>query len=119
MDILDILKTLSVVSSDAKTHKYREVAHYEQDGIIVDTARVSDGFQPIETAVAHPEYNNGKWVIVAAYDTIEAATSGHDEWARKMTTEPLPDKLVDCQNNPMAKMGASIGVKMEFPRERR
>ena len=74
------------------------VDRFEGLGMCIDTARVTDGSQPYETGVAHPEYNGGKWIIVEAYDTKEEAKKGHAKWVQVMTENP-PDQLVDCQNS--------------------
>jgi len=77
-------------------HKDREIARYEQDNtLIVDTAFVTDSDKTCETAILHPRYNDGKWIIVEAYDTEFEARIAHDEWVKIITTEPLPDVLVD------------------------
>ena len=68
----------------------------ERSGLMVSTARVSDGRQPLETAVKHPEYNDDKMVIVEAYDDLESAIKGHDKWVVLMTAGPLPEQLTDC-----------------------
>lgn len=86
--------------SDFGNYEQRKVAnHKAENGSEVDTARVSDGRQPFETAVSHPDYNNDEWVIVEAYDTKELAQLGHDRWVKTMTTEPLPEELRDCANS--------------------
>ena len=78
----------------------RKVARFDVDGgASVSTARVSDGRQPFETAVSHPDYNSNKWVIVEAYDTKNEAQAGHDKWVKAMTTEPLLEELRDCANS--------------------
>lgn len=65
----------------------------------VDTCYVNDGLQDYETAVQHPKYNRGNWVIVEAYDTKEEAQEGHDKWVKIMSSTQLPKKLVDCKNS--------------------
>ena len=102
---------------DIGNHEARKVARYEVDGLLVDTARVSDGRQPYETAVESPLYNSGKMVIDEAYDTPQQAQEGHDRWVSIMTTK-LPDKLVDCNNAEIAAFGASLfgdDWQQEFP----
>ena len=84
--------------SDIDNYDQRKVARFEKDSLMISTARVSDGSQPFETAVAHPAYNNGKIVIVESYMTKEQARHGHDTWVSAMTAETLPVQLVDCLN---------------------
>ena len=100
------------------TYAERKVARFESDGLVVDTAAVPDSEHPYETAVLHPEYNMGKWVVVEGYDTKEDAQIGHDHWVATMTTEPLPTKLVDCANSEISQLIKSTGGQMEFPRKR-
>jgi len=97
-------------------YEMRKVANF-CDGILeVDTASVTDGAHPFETAVAHPDFNDGKWVIVEAYDTKEAAQIGHDKWVKKMTTD-IPDELVDCQNSQISQMIGVLDVEdLKFKR---
>jgi hypothetical protein len=84
-------------------YEERKVDRYEAIGLTVDTCSVNDGEHPYETAVAHKEYDSGEWIIVEAYDTKEEAQVGHDKWVKIMTTEPLPEKLVDCNNSEISK----------------
>lgn len=69
----------------------------------VDTASVSDGAHDYETAIAHPLYNDNKWVIVEAYDTIFDAKAGHARWIEKMKNEK-PETIVDCLNSGVSQL---------------
>jgi hypothetical protein len=99
-------------------YENRVVDRYEGNGMVVDTAAVTDGKQPYETGLAHPEYNKGNYVIVEAYDTKEEAKKGHAKWVKKMTAKSLPKSLIDCQNAAISQLCAEMGAKMEFPREK-
>lgn len=57
----------------AAPYEQRKVARFEKDGFMVDTAAVNDSEHPFETAVEHPNYNDGKMVIVEEYDSKEEA----------------------------------------------
>jgi hypothetical protein len=81
-----------------RPYEDRKVARFEKDDLIISTAEMDDGSQPFETGVQHPDYNEGKWVIVEAYATKELAKAGHDRWVGTMTADTLPDALVDCAN---------------------
>ena len=70
---------------------------------VVDTVSVTDGSHPYETAVSHPEYNDDRWIVVEAYDTREEAQEGHNKWVDIMSSDDLPDKLVDCCNAEISK----------------
>jgi len=93
-------------------YETRKVDRYDGESLMVSTAAVTDGDYPFETAILHPDYNDGNHVIVEAYDDREAAQSGHDKWVKIMTGDPLPDKLRDCANAAVAKF---IGEE-DFPR---
>lgn len=81
--------------SMAYDYDQRRVDHTDLgDGFWVDTAAVNDASQPYETAVEHPEYNDGKMVIVEMYDSIEEAQEGHNRWVATMSSE-LPESLTD------------------------
>ena len=83
----------------------RKVARYpEEENFLVDTCRVTDSKQPYETAVQHPRYNRGEIVIVQLYDTKEQALEGHEKWVKAMTTEPLPQALIDVSTSGIAEL---------------
>lgn len=79
----------------ADNYADRKVGRYEQDDLLVSTCLVTDADKPYETAVAHPEYNNGTIVIVETYDTKHQARIGHDKWLAKMTASELPESISD------------------------
>ena len=82
----------------------KRVGKFETDNLFVSTVSVTDGDHPYETAVAHPDYNNGNLVVVDAYDSRAEAVVGHKQWVEIMTSDNLPDWLVDCQNSYLAKL---------------
>src|ERR1035437_10733059 len=102
---------------DMSDHAKRQVTTFIDDerGLRVDTCIVSDGEKPFETAVIHPRYNSGKWIIVEAYDTISQAELGHKRWLATMTGE-LPESLTDCANSKIALLLKSAGEPLVFPR---
>ena len=77
---------------------------HEEENLIVDTCLASDGYQPFEPGVSHPDYNNGEWVIVEAYDSEEDSIVGHNKWVGIMTDDELPEILRDCVNCPLASL---------------
>ena len=100
--------------NDIDNYEERKVANFEGEGFVIDTAAASDGRQPYETGIEHPEYRNGRWVIVEAYNTKEEAKVGHDKWVKTMTAKELPKELIDCAN---AEICGMIGYEKEvFPR---
>jgi hypothetical protein len=78
-------------------YEERKVDRYEKDGVVIDTAYVTDGNKQYETAIGHPEFNNGDWIVVESYDTKEEALIGHNKWVETMT-HAIPNELRDCQN---------------------
>ncbi len=94
--------------NDLDDYEERKVARYEKDDLMVDTARVSDGVKPFETAIEHPNYNGGEMVIVENYDTIKQAKSGHKKWVELMTSFPLPTELPECGNAMVMQFGKKV-----------
>lgn len=88
----------------ADNYEERAVDRYEDEeiGLIIDTAAVDDSDKPYETAVSHPAYNKGKWIIVELYDILDTAQAGHDKWVAKMTKSELPKKLIDVSTAEIA-----------------
>ena len=104
---------------DVGNYDARKVDRYEADGFFVDTCACSHGSKPFETAVEHPDYNDGEMVIVEAYDTKEEAQAGHAKWVKRMTADVLPEQLVDCQNAGLAGLLGATGDEMIYPRIQR
>jgi len=82
----------------------RKVDRFEKDDIIVSTAFVTDTGFDYETAVSHPQYNSGKFIIVEQYETEEEAQIGHNKWVNLMTTDNLPEQLIDVSTATCASM---------------
>lgn len=100
----------------ADNYESRCVGRYEDAGLLVSTASVTDGAQPFETAVKHPLYNRDKIVIVEAYAARAAAENGHARWVAKMTAAELPNELVDCCNAEIAALLSAAGDRMVYKR---
>ncbi len=98
--------------SMSESYEQRKVDRYDKGGLIIDTAGVTDGARPYETAVCHPEYNDGLWVIVEAYPTKPEAQKGHNRWVKPMTSKKPPSSLKDCKNAAIAELCGDL----EFPR---
>ena len=97
MGLLDFL-------SMADNYEERKVERYQEGDVFVSTAAVDDSSYPFETAVAHPEYNDGAIVIVENYDDRASAETGHNRWVKTMTADDLPDELVDIGGADIATM---------------
>jgi hypothetical protein len=102
----------------AGSYDDRKVDRYEDEakGLIVSTCSMNDTEHPFETAVSHPRYNNGEWVIVQEYDTQEDAQKGHDEWVARMTAKVLPNQLEDVSTSGSAKWLAEFDGPAVFER---
>lgn len=96
----------------------RKVDCYKSGNIFVSTCAIYDSDMPYETAVAHPDYNDNKIIIVENYASKKNATSGHKRWVKTMTTEPLPDTLQDNGSSATKKI-AYGDTNPEFKRKRR
>ena len=84
---------------DMTNYEQRKVARNDYPWGMIDTARVSDGRKPYETAVEHKKYGDGSMVIVECYDTKKHALEGHARWVKTMTAKRLPKILTDCSNS--------------------
>ena len=78
-------------------------------GLIVDTCGgINDSDHTYETAIAHPDYNDGKWIIVEGYHTKEDAQIGHEKWVKAMTADSLPAQIRDVSTATVARMKDSV-----------
>jgi hypothetical protein len=105
--------------TDATNYEDRAIAHWlSDDGTVeVDTCRVGDGHQPTETAVIHPAYNDGKWMIVEAYPTVKQAQAGHERWVDLCRRDALPAVIADCCNSKVASFGSMLAGDGEGAQE--
>jgi hypothetical protein len=75
------------------------VDRWEKGELLVSTIKVTDAcIQPFETAVAHPDYNDGSCIVVATYPNLEEAAAGHAKWVETLQRE-LPDIILEVPNN--------------------
>jgi hypothetical protein len=83
---------------------------FGRQGLIIDTCGgMTDSLHSYETGVAHPEYNDGDWVIVESYDTENDARDGHEKWVKIMTADSLPAELMDISTSTIANMCETVG----------
>jgi hypothetical protein len=85
-------------------YEARKIGKFDATWGFISTCYVNDADKDYETAVKHRDYNEGKIVIVETYDTHHEATLGHERWVTTMTSDKLPDKLVDSGSAGVAKM---------------
>lgn len=88
------------------TYEQRKVGCYEdtKGKKLVSTVAVTDSTFPYETAIQHPEYNNGALVIVENYETKGDAEIGHKRWVGIMKSDELPDPLMDTGQSKVSQM---------------
>ena len=101
----------------AGNHEERKVDNFKLGNLVIDTCYVTDGDKDYETAVSHPNYNKSKWIIVESYDTKKEAQIGHNKWKKIMTSDNLPDKLIDCLNDETSQFADLFGRNNEFNKE--
>src|SRR5579885_1405803 len=94
--------------SNAGNYESRRVGRYEQGKTSVSTAAVYDASYNYETAVAHPDYNQGKWVIVESYNDLEDAKAGHNRWVAMVKQNKLPNPLKDIGGGLIGKLANAI-----------
>jgi len=70
------------------------------DGVRLSTARLSSG--KFQTIMEHPEYNDGRPMVVANTDTVLEAERAHNEWAWMVKDDALPDEIYDENESPAA-----------------
>jgi len=69
-------------------YEQRKIANDKVDGGVVSTAAVNDSDKPYETGICHPSYDDGNWVTVELYDTMEQAKIGHKKWCEILASKP-------------------------------
>jgi hypothetical protein len=72
----------------------------------------------LETAICHPRYNEGGWVVVEEYRTLKEATAGHEKWMGLVRTKPMPPCLIDVSSCPAAKFRTAV-TGVEWRRKER
>ena len=85
-------------------YEERKVDRFEKGRLVIDTCAVADSDQSFETAVGHPKYNKGDWVVVEMYDSRKEAQIGHKKWIKKMTAKNLPKELADVSTAETARL---------------
>ena len=74
------------------------IDRHEEGDLIVSTVHPPEAHRLAETAISHPEYDNGKWIIVQEYDDLGQARAGHLKWVEIMSSPDLPDELHDVSS---------------------
>jgi hypothetical protein len=95
--------------SMANDYEQRKVENTEINGATIDTAQVHDSARPYETAINHPDYKDGDWIVVELYDTKDLAKVGHKKWVEKFSSKDLPIQLVDVNETEVQDFAEMIG----------
>lgn len=88
---------------DFSDYESRKVDRYEEGGIMVSTARVSDGELPYETGVFDSRYHDSVF-IVEAYGSKDDAQQGHGKWVKLLTGNEPPDTIIECRNSRISQL---------------
>ena len=84
-------------------YEERLVENTKINGAVIDTVMVTDSYEPYETGIAHPNFNDGKWIIVEMYNSKEQARAGHKKWVN-MFRYSLPKELKDVSTSTIKKL---------------
>lgn len=117
-EIVDIKAKMGadILGITNRLHKSENIGRYENGKLFVDTCKVWDSEEPYETAIKHPDYNNGQIIIVDTYLDKESAQIGHKEWIKTITSDNPPDELIDVSKCTLAKMINKLGDPMIYKR---
>jgi len=94
-------------------YEARKIDRYEEGKLIVSTAHVNDSAFDYETAISHPNYNRGAFVIVENYSTKEDAQIGHNKWVGMMTADALPMVLMDVGQSGVQQFAVALGMETD------
>lgn len=78
-----------------ENYEDRKVGRWQKGDVFVSTAAVNDSSFPYETAIAHPDYNNGKLIIVENHSSLKDAKTGFKKWVKKMSAKKHPATITD------------------------
>lgn len=98
------------------TYEDRKVARYEDGDIVLSTAWVNDSDRPYETALSHPDYHEGKFIVLQVYDLKEEAEDGHAKWEEIVRNGQLPETLEDVGEAEIAEFARACGGPMIYKR---
>lgn len=70
-----------------------------------------------ETAISHPKYNNGKWIVVEEYSGERNAKTGHDKWVHLLETDTLPSEVEDIGGGIIGEICNILGSRPKFARK--
>ena len=117
-DGLDALLSLGRLISSPSNYEQRKIDNFENETLLVSTAKIFDSEFPIETAVADHRYNNGNIIIVENYLTEEEAKIGHKKWVDLMLNNP-PEVIGDVSQAKIASFSKKINPEFHFIFKRR
>ena len=100
-------------SSMLYNYEARKVARYEGSDLIVSTCAVTDSDYDYETAISHPLFDHGHFIVVENCRTKEQAKASHEKWVQIMTHEPLPKELSDISKSGFALLRGRVTYKIQ------
>lgn len=100
--LVNVYQTLAKLFNMSAGNYYDEynIAHDEENQWCVDTCEVDEdekGYR-YETAVAHLDFNHGRFVIVQGTDDEDAARDIHNKWVNDLKKDKI-NLLVDINTN--------------------
>jgi hypothetical protein len=96
-DKLDLLKGMAALLKMKTGVLPETIGRYSDGNKIVSTIKAPDLKEPFkyETAISHPNYNDGNIIPVEAFVTREEAEAGHEKWVKLMMDDKLPAVVQD------------------------
>ena len=70
-----------------------------------------------ETAISHPLYKNGKFIVVEEYAGEDLAKIGHNKWVNLCETDGLPTTLVDVGGGIIGSFCNRLGAENAYERK--
>lgn len=94
VDAIDIEDSMYGILTMSGNYEERMVANTKEDDWEVDTVEVTDRSWLYETAVRHPKFRQGSWIVVEGASNIGNAEAMHNRWVEIMRNNP---KIIrDC-----------------------
>ena len=99
-------------------YESRKIENTKVNDAIIDTCKVTDSKAGHETGISHPHYNDGKWIIVAEYFSVDKAREGHKKWV-KIFEKGLPEELKDVSTCSVVELSKTFGFESDITHKKR
>lgn len=70
-----------------------------------------------ETAISHPLYKDGCYIVVEEYIGEESAQTGHNKWVKLCETNTLPNTLEDVGGGIIGEFCKTLGATSVYERQ--